>query len=95
MTADPLRIRVRVKPGARHEGVGGRWGEEDVLVVAVRAPATEGKANAAVVAAVAEALGVRARTVRIVAGAGGRNKVLEIIEPPVHVRAAIADLLAV
>lgn len=93
MTAEPLRLRVRVRPGARHEKVGGRWGEDDVLVVAVRAPATEGRANAAVVAAVAEALGVRSRTVRIVSGAGARSKVLEIVEPPAHVPALITALL--
>lgn len=83
-----------MKPGARHERVGGRWGEDDVLVVAVRAPATEGKANEAVVAAVAQALGVRPRTVTIVSGAGGRTKVLEITEPPVGIPAAIAGLLS-
>jgi uncharacterized protein (TIGR00251 family) len=93
MTAAAVRLRVRVKPGARHEGVGGRWGEEDVLVVAVRAPATEGKANVAVVAAVAKALGVRSRTVRIVSGASARSKVLEITEPPADIPAAIAALL--
>lgn len=93
MTADPLRLRVRVKPGARRERVGGRWAEEDVLVVAVRAPATEGKANAAVVAAVAQALGVRSRTVTIVAGTSARTKVLEITEPPARVADTIATLL--
>lgn len=48
------------------------------LVVAVAAPAEDGRANAAVRAALAEAFGVRARYVRIVGGLRSRDKVAEI-----------------
>ncbi|WP_372497940.1 DUF167 family protein [Nocardioides carbamazepini] len=50
--------------GARHAR-GGRYGAENppVLAVGVTAPAIDGKANAAVVAALAAALGVPARVV--------------------------------
>jgi len=47
-------------------------------VVAVAAPAVDGKANEAVRRAVAEAFGVRARDVTVVSGARSRDKVLEI-----------------
>ncbi len=68
---------MRVKPRARAERVGGSWGAGE-LVVAVTAPATEGKANAAVVAALANAFGVRPVRVTIVGGHHHRTKLVEI-----------------
>jgi uncharacterized protein len=75
-----LRFAVRVKPGARREAVGGRRGE--ALVVAVTAPAIEGRANAAVCKALARAFGVRRQDVTIVAGERGRDKVVEVPDAP-------------
>ena len=75
----PLRFGVRVKPGARRAGVGGRWAG-DALVVAVAAPAVEGRANEAVRAALATAFAVRRRDVTIVTGTHGRDKVVEIAD---------------
>lgn len=71
-----VRFAVRVKPGAKREVVGGRFGE--ALVVAVTAPAVEGKANEALCKALAAAFGVRRRDVVIVAGERGRDKVVEV-----------------
>ncbi|MDQ3404922.1 MAG: DUF167 domain-containing protein [Actinomycetota bacterium] len=71
-----MRFGVRVKPGARRTAVGGRFGS--ALVVAVSAPAVEGKANEAVRRAVAEAFGVRRGDVTIVVGERGRDKVVEV-----------------
>jgi uncharacterized protein len=73
-----VRITVRVRPGASRTRVGGRWGEQEVLGVAVGARAVDGAATAAVCAAVAEAFGVRSRAVTVVAGERSRTKVLEV-----------------
>jgi uncharacterized protein YggU (UPF0235/DUF167 family) len=88
-----VRISVRVFPNAREPKVGGRYGDTvpPVLVVRVSAPAVDGRANAATIDALAQALGVPRRTVRIVAGERGRTKVVDVetVEPE-----AIALLLS-
>ena len=71
-----MRIRVRVKPGAREERVSRE--PDGSLLVSVRARAQEGKANEAVVKAVAEVLRVPKSSVRIVSGLSSRTKTLEI-----------------
>jgi uncharacterized protein len=77
---DAVRVTVRVHPGAKRTEVGGRWGPDDApaLVVRVRAPAADGKANTAVLAALADALGTRSRALRLVSGATSRTKVIEV-----------------
>ena len=72
----PLRVAVRVRPGASRTAVGGVRGE--ALVVAVSAPAVDGRATEAALRALADALGVRRRHVRLVTGATSRDKVVEI-----------------
>ncbi|MER5260794.1 DUF167 domain-containing protein [Actinosynnema sp. NPDC002837] len=87
--ADAFRFSIRVKPGAKREAVGGRWGD-GALVVAVAAPAVEGKANEAVRKALAKAFGVRRQDVEVVAGERGRDKVVRVDPAP----AGAAELLA-
>jgi uncharacterized protein len=87
--AEAFRFGIRVKPGAKREAVGGRWGD-GALVVAVAAPAVEGKANEAVRKALAKAFGVRKQDVEVVAGERGRDKVVRL-DPA---RAAAAEVLA-
>jgi uncharacterized protein (TIGR00251 family) len=79
-----VRFAVRVKPGARREAVGGRHG--DALVVAVMAPAVEGKANEAVRKALAKAFAVRRQDVVIVAGERGRDKIIEVPDAPARLQ---------
>ena len=73
-----LTVTVRVKPGASRVRVGGSYGEPPALVVAVSAPPVDGRANEAVTAAVADALALRPRQVRLVSGHTARTKVLDI-----------------
>ena len=92
-----LRITVRAKPGASRPRVGGSYGPDSALVVAVAARAVDGKANEAVVRAVADALECRVADVRLVSGHTARSKVVEIDVPAADepaLRARLAALLA-
>lgn len=71
-----IRVALKVVPGSTREGIAGWLG--DALKVRVRAPAEAGRANAAVVRVVAEALGLPAGAVRITSGASSPKKTLEI-----------------
>ena len=87
-----MRFTIRVKPGAKRDAVGGRWGE-DALIVAVAAPAVEGKANDAVRRALAKAFGVRRQDVVIVAGERGRDKIVELDPVPDDAPVTLTRLL--
>jgi uncharacterized protein (TIGR00251 family) len=69
-------LRVRVQPRAKRAGIG-EW-RGDALVVRVTAPPVEGRANAAVRKAIAEAAGVPASKVTIVRGRASRDKTLRV-----------------
>ncbi|WP_209641059.1 DUF167 domain-containing protein [Kibdelosporangium banguiense] len=88
-----FRFGVRVKPGARKDRVGGRWGE-NALIVAVAAPAVEGKANERLRAVLAKAFGVRKGDVSVVAGDRGRDKVIELSPAPADAAERLNMLLA-
>jgi uncharacterized protein len=75
-TADGVRLRVRVQPRSSHNRVVGVYG--DAVKLQVTAPPVEGAANAAVADVLAEWLGVPRRSVTIMHGHGGRDKVVMI-----------------
>ena len=81
-TPASVRLAVRVKPGAARAGVGGSYGDAGALVVAVTERAVDGRATAAVLRAVAVALGVRKSAVTLLTGAASRDKVLLVTDPP-------------
>src|SRR2546427_13010528 len=66
-------LRVRVQPRASRAAIG-TWREDGTLTVRVTAPPVEGRANAAVGALLATALGVPISAVRGVHGEPGRGK---------------------
>jgi uncharacterized protein YggU (UPF0235/DUF167 family) len=73
-----IRIVIRVRPGSSRSRVGGSYGPDGQLVVAVHAAPVDGAANEAVIRALATALGMRARQLRIVSGATSRTKVVGV-----------------
>lgn len=76
---DRLVCRLRVQPRAARAGLAGVLG--DRLKLRVHAPPVDGAANAAVVRWAADAFGVPASAVEIVAGASTRDKTLRIVSP--------------
>ena len=72
-------LRIRVKPGSRREELleqpDGSW------LAHVKAPPVDGKANAALVALLAEHFGLRKAQVSIRSGASGRLKLVQLEEP--------------
>ena len=86
--ASAATIAVRVKPGSSLAKVGGRHDGPygPALVIAVHAPAVDGRATEAARSALAAALAVRPATVALRSGAASRDKLFSVARPP-------ADLL--
>ena len=74
--ADGCTVSVRVQPGAKRDAVTGLHG--DALKVALSAPPVDGKANEALIAFVAERVGLPRARVSLVAGMTSRSKVLRV-----------------
>ena len=78
-TAGGWTIAVHVQPGAKRASVAGLHGER--LKLRIAAPPIEGRANAAVIAFVAERLGVPRAQVSIARGERSRDKVIAVAAP--------------
>ena len=72
-----MRLNVRVIPRSSKNAL--EW-EQDALKVRLTAPPVDGAANEALIALLAERLGLPKRNISIVHGATGRQKVVEIID---------------
>lgn len=70
------RLAIKVVPGASQDRIAGWLGE--ALKIRVRAQPEKGKANAAVIALLAAALGVPAKNLRICSGHTSSAKMVEI-----------------
>lgn len=77
METSTTRLRLRVSPGADRSAVVGRHG--DAWKLRVAAAPERGHANASVVELLASSLDVRRPDIRIVSGAGSRDKVVELV----------------
>jgi len=71
-----MKITVAVKQNAKEERIVPQ--DDGSLVVSVKAPSREGKANARLPKVLAAHFGVAPSCVRIVSGASSRRKIIEI-----------------
>jgi len=76
---DGWEILIHAQPGASRTLVDGIHG--DCLKLRVQAPPVDGRANTAIIAFVAETLGITRRGVEIIAGASSRRKRLLVRAP--------------
>lgn len=103
MSAPPVEVRgvdgdraallpVRAQPGARRSGVAGVWNGH--LKLAVPVPPEGGRANAAILALVAELFGLRPSAVELVRGHSSRQKLVRLELAPDELRRRLASLLS-
>jgi uncharacterized protein (TIGR00251 family) len=96
--ADGLMLAVRLTPkGGRDavETVERLADGRSVLKVRVRAAASEGEANAALIKLIARTLGVAGRDVSLVAGASARLKRVKVGGPGATLAAALEKICAI
>ena len=74
-----LRFRIRVRTRAAVSRVG-NW-SDGVLGVWVHSAPEKGRANSEVIALLSQALGVPKSSVRLIRGAAGREKLIEVSDP--------------
>lgn len=92
---DGIRLHLRVTPNAgvdRIEGLETRDDGATVLRVRVKAVPDKGKANAAVIALLAKALGIPKSAITLATGDTARFKTLRIAGDPAALAAALAKL---
>jgi len=74
-----IRLKVRVTPNARKNAVVSWTGDE--IRLKIKAPAVEGKANAALIEYLSELTGVSRANIQLKAGEKARIKLIEIDGP--------------
>jgi uncharacterized protein (TIGR00251 family) len=75
-----VTLTLHIQPGAKKTEVAGVHG--DALKIRLAAPPVDGKANAALVAFVAERLGLAKSAVSLKSGQTSRRKVIEVLAAP-------------
>ena len=73
-------LTLHIQPGAKKTEVAGEYG--DALKIRLAAPPVDGKANVALIAFVADRLGVAKSAVSLKSGQTSRRKVLEVTGAP-------------
>jgi uncharacterized protein (TIGR00251 family) len=76
MTGESALLRIRVQPRAKRDEVVGE--RDGAIVIRLKAPPVDGKANAALTAFIAKAAGVPRSRVEIVKGATAREKTVRV-----------------
>ena len=95
--AGALILCVRLTPKGRSDAIDGIEQSADgraVLKVRVRAPASDGEANAALVKLIAKTLGIAPRDVHLVAGLSARVKRVKIVGAAAALATALEKICA-
>jgi uncharacterized protein (TIGR00251 family) len=71
-----VKIQVRVKPNSRVAALDEQ--DDGTWLARIKSPPVDGKANAELIALIAQRFGLRKAQVSISSGAGGRMKLVEI-----------------
>ena len=98
VTADGITLTVRLTPKGGRDAVDGVEQLADgrsVLKARVRAPASAGEANAALIKLLARTLGVAGRDVSLVAGATARLKRVKVAGPGAALAATLEKICAI
>ena len=72
-----MKVSVRIKPNSRHREEIVK-NDDDTLTVYIKAPAIEGRANAAAIKLLAKHFKVASSKVKLVRGATSKYKIFEI-----------------
>ncbi len=86
-----VTLTVHVQPGAKTSALAGLHG--DAVKVRIAAPAVDNKANAALIAFLAEIFDVRPARIRIRQGGKGRRKVIDIADASEALAARLRAML--
>lgn len=71
-----MKIFIKAKPGAKKEEI--EKISDNSFVISVKEPPIQGKANSAIIAALAEYFKIPKSNIKIVSGFGSRQKVVEL-----------------
>ncbi|MGK7864565.1 DUF167 domain-containing protein [Falsiroseomonas sp. E2-1-a4] len=91
---DGLDLAVKVQPRAKRPALGGLSPDGAALRIAVSEVPEDGRANRAVCAAVAGALGLANSAVEVLHGAGARQKTLRVTGDPASLAPLLEKLIA-
>lgn len=86
--ADGWLLAIHIQPGAKRSQVAGLHG--DALKIRIAAPPLEGRANAALEAFIAEALGTAKSNVSVVKGMQSREKLVAVKDASVLPQALLS-----
>ncbi len=90
---DVCYLSVHATPKAKRTFVGGN--HDDALRVSVTEPADQGKANQAIIKALAKTLAISPAQIELVRGATHRRKTFSITDPPRDLRQQVAQLASI
>jgi uncharacterized protein (TIGR00251 family) len=79
---DDCLLRIKAVPGARQDQVAGLLG--DRVKIRVSAPPEDGKANKAILALIAKAIGCKSREVLLEAGHTSPEKTIRLVQMRAH-----------